>query len=171
MPDELPGSHILKTELTRLLVVALQQVAPTLGDFAVDPTWVSLERTRDAAHGDFACNIAMRLAKPAKKKPREIAEAIIAALPASPLLARAEVAGAGFINLFLARDVFVQELARVHELGDGLTHRHPAESRELHELPFGWNRPILGPTFLERVTQAVTKLLIQRFRIGRIECS
>ena len=110
----------MKTELTRLLVHALQQVAPTLADpasgaLAIDPNWVTLERTRDPVHGDFACNIAMRLAKAAKRKPRDIAEAIIQALPASPLVAKAEVAGAGFINLFLARDVYVQELMRVHE--------------------------------------------------------
>lgn len=107
----------MKNEITRLLVTALEAVAPSLGGIAVDPTWVVLERARDPAHGDFACNLAMRLAKPAKKKPREIAEALLAALPPSPLVAKAEIAGAGFINLFLARDVYVQELARVLELG------------------------------------------------------
>lgn len=107
----------MKTEITCLLVTALDTVAPSLDGVTVDPAWIVLERTRDAAHGDFACNIAMRLAKPAKKKPREIAEALLAALPPSPLLAKAEIAGAGFINLFLARDVYVQELGRVLDLG------------------------------------------------------
>ncbi len=108
----------MKHDITRLVVAALEQVAPTLGDLAIDPAWVVLERTRDPSHGDFASNIALRLAKPARRTPREIATAIVAALPASPLIARAEVAGAGFINLFLARDVYVRELARAVELGE-----------------------------------------------------
>jgi len=52
--------------------------------------------------GDFACNVAMALAGPAKKAPREIAQIIISHLPAGPPLDRAEVAGPGFINLFLS---------------------------------------------------------------------
>lgn len=110
--------QVLKHDITRLLVTALEKASPELGGLTVDPAWVTLERTRDPAHGDFACNIAMRLAKVARRKPREVAEAIVAALPASPLLVRAEVAGAGFINLFLARDVYARELARVIELGE-----------------------------------------------------
>lgn len=108
----------MKHDITRLIVAALEQIAPSLGDIAIDPTAVTLERTRDPAHGDYACNIAMRLARAARRKPREIADAIVAALPASPLLAKAEVAGAGFINLFLAGDVYVRELARAVELGE-----------------------------------------------------
>ena len=51
-----------------------QDIAPTI---KVDPT-------KDKAHGDFATNLALMLAKPAGKKPRELAEALVAALPASP---------------------------------------------------------------------------------------
>jgi arginyl-tRNA synthetase len=60
-----------------------------------------IERPKQAQHGDFACNVAMQLAKRLKRNPREIAAALIAALPASSYLAKAEIAGAGFINLFL----------------------------------------------------------------------
>ena len=73
-----------------LRAVAATQAAPTL------------ERTRDPTHGDFATNVAMRLAKAAKRKPRELAQAIVDALPASELVAQVEIAGAGFINFFLA---------------------------------------------------------------------
>jgi arginyl-tRNA synthetase len=79
---------------------------------------VVVERTRDAQHGDFATNIAMRLAKAARRNPRELAQAIIAALPPNPFVAKTEVAGAGFINFFLATDAYARELASVHELGD-----------------------------------------------------
>ena len=66
---------------------------------------VTLERTRDPQHGDFATNLAMRLAKAARRNPRELAQAIVAALPANELVARTEIAGAGFINFLLERRV------------------------------------------------------------------
>ena len=63
---------------------------------------VQVERSRGPEHGDFASNLAMVLAKRAGLKPRDLAEKICAVLPASDLLLRAEVAGPGFINLFLS---------------------------------------------------------------------
>lgn len=78
---------------------------------------VEIDRTRDPAHGDFATNIALRLAKAARRNPRELAQAIAAALPRSELIARAEVAGAGFINLHLAPGAYARELGLVHEQG------------------------------------------------------
>ena len=86
---------------------------------------VVVERTRDAQHGDFATNIALRLAKAAGRNPRELAQAIVAALPANELIARTEVAGAGFINFYLKPPRARSELARIHELGDSLR-RQPA---------------------------------------------
>ena len=64
---------------------------------------VQVERSRDREHGDFASNLAMVLAKRAGLKPHDLAEQLCSALPASDLLSRAEVAGPGFINLFLSR--------------------------------------------------------------------
>jgi arginyl-tRNA synthetase len=77
-----------------------------------------IERTRDAQHGDFATNIALRLAKIAGQKPRELAQRIAAALPPSPLVARTEVAGAGFINFFLTKQAYGEEIARIHREGE-----------------------------------------------------
>ena len=57
--------------------------------------------------------MALRLAKTARRNPREIAQAIVAALPASDLIAKAEVAGAGFINFHLAADAYARELERI----------------------------------------------------------
>lgn len=62
---------------------------------------INIERSKEKAHGDFACNIAMVLAKPAKMNPRQIATLIIDNLPVDTVLAKAEIAGPGFINLFL----------------------------------------------------------------------
>jgi arginyl-tRNA synthetase len=89
-------AHDVKSQLTALLQKALGSVAPSATDTAVH-----LERPRDPTHGDFATNLAMQLAKALKKNPREIANQLIAELPPSVLVSKAQVAGAGFINFTL----------------------------------------------------------------------
>ena len=112
----------MKAELERLIAQAIATLVGSVLPQAIDPSAISVERTRDASHGDYACNIALRLARSARKPPREIAAAIVAALPASELVARAEVAGAGFINLYLAQSahsaVLAQVLARADRYGE-----------------------------------------------------
>ncbi|MCE9633357.1 MAG: arginine--tRNA ligase [Methylophilales bacterium] len=87
----------MKAHLTQLLTQAAKSVAPDQHDLNI-----ILERPKNAQHGDFASNLAMMLAKPLKQNPRAIAEALLKALPASDYLAKAEIAGAGFINFFMA---------------------------------------------------------------------
>jgi arginyl-tRNA synthetase len=88
-----------KQEITALFQAAL---APVLAGTSVAAN-VVLERPRDPTHGDVACNIAMQLAKQLKMNPRELATQIVAALLANPagqgLVASADIAGPGFINL------------------------------------------------------------------------
>ena len=109
----------MKQELEQLLLAALRRLYADLPPQMPDPaSVVALERTRDARHGDFATNVALRLAKPAGRKPRDLAQAIVDALPPSPLVARVEVAGAGFINFFLSAEAYARELASIHELGE-----------------------------------------------------
>ncbi len=84
------------------------EIAPTI---KVDPT-------RDKAHGDYATNLALMLAKPAGKKPRELAEALVAALPASDAVQKVEIAGPGFVNFFAATDAAAQVVRQVLEAGD-----------------------------------------------------
>lgn len=62
---------------------------------------ITVEHTKSKEHGDFACNIALVLAKSARAKPRELAEKIVKALPGSDKIAKVEIAGPGFINFFL----------------------------------------------------------------------
>ena len=78
---------------------------------------IDVERTRDAAHGDFATNIAMQLAKLARRNPRQLAQALVDALPTSDLVARVEIAGPGFINFHLSPAAYQQELSRIFDLG------------------------------------------------------
>jgi arginyl-tRNA synthetase len=108
----------LKQQLEQLLLSALQKLSGTLLAEVPDPSTVTVERTRDPQHGDFATNVALRLAKAARRNPRELAQAIVAALPTTSYVARAEVAGAGFINFFLTSDSLGSEIGRIHELGE-----------------------------------------------------
>jgi len=103
----------VKDQLRSLLDAALAalQRAGTLPDSLVPPAY-TLERSKTRAHGDFASNLALLLAKPARMNPRALAEALVAALPAHALLARAEVAGPGFINVFLTAAAYHAELQR-----------------------------------------------------------
>ena len=77
----------------------------------------SVERTRDARHGDFTTNIAMRLAKSLGRNPREIAQTIIDALPASEFVDSVDIAGPGFINFHVSAAAFHRQLAQVIETG------------------------------------------------------
>ena len=76
-------------------------LAAVVGGAGISLPPILLERPKDASHGDLACNIALQLAKPLKKNPRDLALALTAALLADPhgLIESAEVAGPGFINL------------------------------------------------------------------------
>ena len=65
---------------------------------------LQFERTRQKEHGDFASNVAMTLAKAARRNPRELANLLVDALPDDKLITKVEIAGPGFINLFLAQD-------------------------------------------------------------------
>ena len=79
---------------------------------------VSVERTRDSRHGDFASNIAMRLARSAGKNPRELAQLIIGKLPPSTLIDKVDIAGPGFINFFVSKEAFHQVVTGVLDAGD-----------------------------------------------------
>lgn len=74
-----------------------------------------LERPKQAQHGDYACNVALQLAKTLRRSPRELATSIAAAIETSPWLERVEVAGAGFINLFLSAAARQSVVTRILE--------------------------------------------------------
>ncbi len=78
---------------------------------------VSVEPPRDPAHGDLATNAAMVLAKQAKTNPRALAEKIVEHLERDPAITSAEIAGPGFINLRLAPQSWLDELAAIAARG------------------------------------------------------
>ena len=71
---------------------------------------IQVENTKDKSHGDFASNIALMLAKPAAMKPRDLAEKLVAALPADAAISKVEIAGPGFLNFFQNNDALAQRL-------------------------------------------------------------
>lgn len=78
---------------------------------------VKLEIPKDKQHGDFACNIAMLLAKPLKTAPRKIAEGIVSNLSKSDDILKVEIAGAGFINFYLTNNYLYSVLEAIERLG------------------------------------------------------
>jgi len=111
----------LEEDLRRALRCLLDEA----GDEGEIPAF-GLERSRQREHGDFACNAAMVLAKRLRRPPREIAGRLIESLgDASGLVDRAEIAGPGFVNLWLSgdrwRDVVRQILSAGEEFGSTRT--------------------------------------------------
>ena len=89
-------SQDIKEHLAELMRAALLSVTPDQAD-----TVIALERPKQAAHGDFSCNLAMQLARTLKRNPRELAQLLLSEIPKSPFVERSEIAGAGFINFHL----------------------------------------------------------------------
>ena len=104
----------MKSHLTELLAQAAKAVAPDLQNVSI-----LIERPKTAQHGDFATNLAMLLAKSLKQNPRAIAEALIKALPPSQYVAKAEIAGAGFINFFVTAKARTATIRQVFAEGTG----------------------------------------------------
>jgi arginyl-tRNA synthetase len=103
----------LKTLIETLLKEALAAVPEDLVAGAARDFPIEVDTTRDRQHGDFATNLAMRLGKAARQNPRKVAEALVRGMPENPAVSKVEIAGAGFINFFLAESAYHDELGRV----------------------------------------------------------
>ncbi|WP_434135608.1 arginine--tRNA ligase [Pseudomonas luteola] len=100
----------MKDTIRQLIQNALERLtAEGILPDGLTPT-IQVENTKDKSHGDFASNIAMMLAKPAGMKPRDLAEKLIAALPADPSVSQVQIAGPGFLNFFQNHEHLAQRL-------------------------------------------------------------
>ena len=108
----------MKPHLQGLLAQALATVCAAASK-PVPAVNIVIDATRDKAHGDFASNLAMVACKALGMPPRALAEALIAALPASPSVVKAEIAGPGFINFFLAGDAIASVVSQILAAGTG----------------------------------------------------
>ena len=100
----------MKSHLLQLLLPVAQSIHPE-----ILANSIQLDRPKSIEHGDFSSNLAMMLAKPLKKNPRELATLIIEKLPHSPFIEKVEIAGAGFINFYLnakARTFIIHEILK-----------------------------------------------------------
>jgi len=103
----------LKQELQQLLMEAISIVQEKMDITfsAIDD--IKIERTRDRSHGDYACNIAMVLARQAKTNPKQLAAALLENIPESEIIERIEIAGPGFINFFLTKQSRLNVITRI----------------------------------------------------------
>ncbi len=118
----------MKSAIAKFLDDALSrlpELADAAGGLAAETT---IERTRDPAHGHFASNIAMRLAKPARRSPRDLAAAIIEQIGESDQLEKVEIAGPGFINFTLSPAAFHAELRTILDRAEDYGRHVPVAS-------------------------------------------
>jgi arginyl-tRNA synthetase len=106
-----------KAHIEQLIQSALNELKNS-GALTVDFPAIQIDGTKDKQHGDYASNIAMLLAKPAQRKPRELAEMIVKALPSSAQVSKVEIAGPGFINFFLTADAWHQVVSDIIAAGE-----------------------------------------------------
>jgi arginyl-tRNA synthetase len=108
----------LKERLEQLLTDAVTRLQASVELPADLVPNVMVERTRDRAHGDFASNLALTLAKPARARPRDIAEKLVGAIDAGDQVEKIEIAGPGFINFFLAPAAWYGVIAEIASAGN-----------------------------------------------------
>ena len=107
----------MKTLIADILESALAS-APALAEAAAELSIVStVERARDPSHGDFASNVAMRLAKAAGRNPRELAAELVAGIGDNDAIDKIDIAGPGFINFYFSADAFHAEMEAMLDRG------------------------------------------------------
>jgi arginyl-tRNA synthetase len=122
------ASFMSRQHIQELIQTALQTAEPSLsGEIPA----FQVEATKDKQHGDFACNIALILAKKLQSKPRDIAERIVKALPDSIKIDKVEIAGPGFINFFLSKEALYSVIADIIRLGEKYGHTNIGHDKKI----------------------------------------
>lgn len=102
--------HLLKQAFN-----SLQQSGQLPAELHVD---IKVDNAKDSSHGDYASNLALILAKPCRQAPRNIAQMIVDAMESNEILAKIEIAGAGFINFFVHPNARAQVIGQILERGE-----------------------------------------------------
>lgn len=103
----------MQSTLKSLLSKALETLSQQQNQEIPSAVAIHVERTKDPAHGDFATNLALLLAKPFGQPPRKIAEQLCALLPANESIEKVEIAGPGFINFYLAKEAATNVIKQI----------------------------------------------------------
>lgn len=117
----------MKQYLIPLLKKALAQL-----QLDINLPAIHVERTRDSQHGDYACNIAMLLAKSMKKTPIQVAKQIVEHLPGSEWVEKVVIAGPGFINFFLTPQAFQSIIPTILKQGDQYGYSDIGKKKKIH---------------------------------------
>ena len=120
----------VKSQLRDLIAQGIDALrsAGTLPADTATPDFV-VERPKTREHGDFASNAAMLLAKPARSNPRALAQALVAALPASDDIEKVEIAGPGFINFHMSPAAYQREVVAALRQGQDYGRNTSGEGR------------------------------------------
>jgi arginyl-tRNA synthetase len=124
--------HLFADVLARVHAICAALAGEGNWPAGTDLSRVVVEPPRDASHGDMATNAAMVLAREAKTKPRDLAEAIAARLRADPLIEKVDVAGPGFINLTLEISAWTDALRTVLREGEAFGRAAPSSSAKVN---------------------------------------
>src|ERR1700757_213345 len=127
MADNPSSLHLFADVLARVHAICAALAREGNWPAGIDFSRIVVEPPRDASHGDMATNAAMVLAKEAKAKPRDLAEAIAARLRADALIEKVDVAGPGFINLTLKPTAWAEALRTVLREGEAYGRIAPAK--------------------------------------------
>jgi arginyl-tRNA synthetase len=143
----------MRERLEEYLRRAVRGLLNEAGDRGEVPSF-AVEASRQTDHGDFACNAAMVLAKRLRRPPREIAERLIASLgDASGLVGRAEIAGPGFVNLWLSTDRWREVVRQILTAGEEFGSSESGKGRRV-QVEFVSANPT-GPLSIGHGRQAV----------------
>ena len=152
----------VRDKLADQLAQAVAALLAEAGDSGGDPPEVSLSIPRQKSHGDFACNVAMQLAGRLRKSPRDIGTALVEKLgDAGGLVARSEVAGPGFVNVWLAEDRWLDVLRGILEAGERYGRSNEGKQRRV-QVEFVSANPT-GPLSTGHGRQGVLGDCIARF--------
>jgi arginyl-tRNA synthetase len=132
MADNPKSHHLFADVLARVHAICAALAADGNWPAGTDFSRVVVEPPRDASHGDMATNAAMVLAREAKSKPRDLAEAIAARLRADPLIEKVDIAGPGFINLTLKISAWTDALRKVLREGEAFGRAAPASTPKVN---------------------------------------
>ena len=143
---------VIERELDRLIRDAIVRASSDLG-IEHPPEEIEVQRPRQREHGDYATNVALALAKEAGRSPREVAEVLVANLPESEHVTKAEIAGPGFINFFVTAGWLYKVLEDIRRQGEEYG-KLEAEQPEYVQVEFVSTNPT-GPLHVGHARNAV----------------
>jgi len=139
-------------------------IEESLAELGIEPVDFTVEHPSDMEHGDYACNVAMVVAKEVGKSPRAVAEQLQTVLEGQiEYVEKIEVAGPGFLNFYFARDFFTAELMRATTLGEKWGHNQTWLGRRViveYTDPNPFKEFHIGHLFTNFVGESIARLFM-----------